>query len=72
MEPLFALGLAVVLTYLGSCWFFPYGDCPWCGSRRRRTDKRGHWRIRKRWLLHRWLHPSDPYVRLGARLIGRG
>lgn len=72
MGTLAVLALIVVAIYVVSCYSFPFSNCPWCGSKQRTTDKRGHWRVRRRWWPHRLLHPGDPYVRLGARLMGRG
>ena len=59
------LGAAVV--YIGSCLMFPYRQCPWCKDGKRRSDGDGNWRERNCPLCD-----DRPYVRFGARLMGRG
>ena len=59
-----------MLVYFASCWRFPFAACPlpWCRSRLTRGDEHGHFRKRRPCVLH----PGGEYVRIGARLMGRG
>jgi hypothetical protein len=35
------LGLAAVVVYAGSCWWYPFAHCRWCGGGRRyRSDRK--------------------------------
>jgi len=56
-----------ITYYLGSCWRFPFTKCWWCGGDLKRGDGSGNYR-RKGCLVC----GGAPYVRLGARFLGRG
>lgn len=60
-------GLGAVAVYGVSCLFWPYRVCPWCRDGKRRSDGDGNWRDRNCPVCG-----DRPYVRFGARLLGRG
>lgn len=60
-------GLGAAVVYVGSCVVFPYRRCPWCKDGKRRSDGDGNWRERNCPVCG-----DRPYVRFGARLMGRG
>jgi hypothetical protein len=59
--------IGAMAVYVGSCLVFPYRRCPWCKDGRRRSDGDGNWRERNCPVCQ-----DEPYVRFGARLMGRG
>lgn len=69
-----SLGVGVLLgvgLYLASCWRRPFHEpCPWCEGRstKRAKDSRGNFRR----AADCWVCGGRDYVRLGARLLGRG
>lgn len=68
MSALTSLAAIALVLYLGSCWIWPYAKCWWCGGVRKRGDGLGHFRRRGKCRVC----DSAMYVRIGARLLGRG
>ncbi len=59
--------VGALVVNLGSCVIWPYRRCWRCDGRRRREDGEGNYGDRSCLVCG-----GQPYLRLGARLMGRG